>query len=440
VQAALNPLVYFTLLTYIEANYDRQTLLKRLSCTLGILPRVLTWIEYSANAAEFSRKVAPKLDCGDMLEALAAFSASLHTNYERLEILGDAFLNCMSATYLYVKHMHTYIGNIEKAYRRIISNKYLSELGKKCGLPKYIITKPLGAEPWGALITAIPSSTTEVQKLKFKKVADVFESVIGASLLHLGEHEALKTALSLGLEFKNIHSWEDFSSLTTPKKGIMNGVEIEIMEKFTALVKKQFGYCFKTPELLVDVLLSSKFLTINESNKQPLYFLGHSVYAYLTLEHLFHHHPTERPFGLTTMRAFCMSDAVLGFLSVEHGIHKLAIQYSNSSSSIKKYQNTLKSADCFKDYAWVEIMPPKILVIVLTSLLGAIYVDSGFDFVALKAIFNTAFRDFLKPKMNLKLLDIEEFLQKLKDCKAIDIRYVFNVNGLQCHGARQQTF
>ncbi len=80
---------------------------------------------------------------GDSAQALAAVDESLsHTsarlpvNHERLEFLGDAVLRLAAAEYLEQHHSNLSVGQRSALRAQLVSDRWLAELGERCGLER----------------------------------------------------------------------------------------------------------------------------------------------------------------------------------------------------------------------------------------------------------------------------------------------------------------
>jgi len=80
--------------------------------------------------------------------AVSAPSACAEFDYERLELLGDAYLKYLSSIYLFVTSPAQHEGALHAARLRIISNKALFLNTESVGLAPYIQAKPLVPKQW----------------------------------------------------------------------------------------------------------------------------------------------------------------------------------------------------------------------------------------------------------------------------------------------------
>jgi endoribonuclease Dicer len=80
--------------------------------------------------------------------AISTPSACAEFDYERLELLGDAYLKYLSSIYLFVTNPSQHEGALHSARLRIISNKALFLNAESIGLAPYIQAKPLVPKQW----------------------------------------------------------------------------------------------------------------------------------------------------------------------------------------------------------------------------------------------------------------------------------------------------
>ena len=69
-------------------------------------------------------------------EALSHTSARLRRNHERLEFLGDAVLRLAAAEYLEQHHTVLSVGQRSALRAQLVSDRWLAELGERCGLER----------------------------------------------------------------------------------------------------------------------------------------------------------------------------------------------------------------------------------------------------------------------------------------------------------------
>ncbi|KAI0069087.1 ribonuclease III [Artomyces pyxidatus] len=83
-----------------------------------------------------------------LFAAISAPSVGAEFDYERLELLGDAYLKYLSSIYLFVTNPSQHEGALHSARLRIISNKALLLNADSAGLPPFIQSKPFVSKVW----------------------------------------------------------------------------------------------------------------------------------------------------------------------------------------------------------------------------------------------------------------------------------------------------
>ena len=96
-------------------------------------------------------------------------------SYERLEFLGDAFLNFASADWLFRMHPEIAEGQLTETRARIVSRRPLADVGKRLGLHEHVLTG---------------KGLRESERAGERILADLVEAVIGAILLDGGVRAA----------------------------------------------------------------------------------------------------------------------------------------------------------------------------------------------------------------------------------------------------------
>tara|TARA_R110002074_G_scaffold214997_2_gene384889 strand:- start:554 stop:1348 length:795 start_codon:yes stop_codon:yes gene_type:complete len=145
-------------------------------------------------------------------------------SYERLEFLGDSFIGCITAEYLYERYHKIYNVNegfMTKLRTRIVMGKTLTYLSYKMGLHKYII-----------ISDSIESKYNGRNNMgEHKILCDVLESFCGALYLN-SDFNTLKSFF-----INIIESFIDFSEL------ILN--DINYKDQLSRYIRKTYNYTIK---------------------------------------------------------------------------------------------------------------------------------------------------------------------------------------------------
>ncbi|THH17944.1 hypothetical protein EW146_g2946 [Bondarzewia mesenterica] len=117
--------------------------------TALLLPSIMRRIDdlllvKELNALFFDHAISDHL----LHAAISAPSAGIQFDYERLELLGDAYLKYLSSIYLFVTNPSQHEGALHSARLRIISNKALLLNADRAGLPPFIQAKPFVSKLW----------------------------------------------------------------------------------------------------------------------------------------------------------------------------------------------------------------------------------------------------------------------------------------------------
>ncbi|KAI9883620.1 MAG: hypothetical protein M1823_004608 [Watsoniomyces obsoletus] len=95
-------------------------------------------------------------------------------SYERLEFLGDAYLESIVSRLLYDRFPHLMPGRLSGLRQALVNNEHLARLARAYGFENWLKNPPDHKKPWGGGGSASPS---------MKVLADVFEAYIAAVIL-----------------------------------------------------------------------------------------------------------------------------------------------------------------------------------------------------------------------------------------------------------------
>ena len=165
-----------------------------------------------------------------------------HQDYEKLEFMGDAVLNFVTADLVYKNRPEMSEGNLTKLRSVLVSTKPLAAYARKIKLHEYI---RIGH-----------SITLEQVKTSDKILENVFESLVGAIYLDAGLKSAYRLISSLLLEdIKNY----DVDDLTDYKSKLQEEIQAEHRDAVQYVTIETSGPAhdrtFKVQVLFNDIVL-----------------------------------------------------------------------------------------------------------------------------------------------------------------------------------------
>ncbi|KAL2840996.1 hypothetical protein BJY01DRAFT_257202 [Aspergillus pseudoustus] len=320
-------------------------------------------------------------------------------NYERLEFLGDCFLKMATSISLFAQYPDDDEFDYHVRRMCLICNKNLFNSAVKKELYRYIRSQGFSRHTW------YPEGLTQIKgrdltkkllasakhHLAEKTIADVCEALIGASILSGGaEHRFDMAVKAVTILVDNqdheASTWKDYLSIYTMPKyqtQSVTGFEIELAR----LVEEKVGYRFNYPRLLHSAFTHPSFPAAWATVPcyQRLEFLGDSLFDMVCVEDLFARYPDRDPQWLTEHKMAMVSNKFLGALAVKLKLHKHLRHFSNPlQAQISKYVEEIEAVELEHEIVvnfWTETTdPPKCLPDMVEAYLGAVFVDSSFDF------------------------------------------------------------
>lgn len=340
------------------------------------------------------------------------FQRGMGNNYERLEFLGDCFLKMATSISLYSIHPD----NDEYAYHvdrmMLICNKNLRNNAVKLKLYEYIRSHSFSRRSWYPeglkLLKGKTAKAPDTAKLGDKTIADVCEALIGAALLSTTDMDNAVRAVTelVSSENHQITEWAEYYKLY--KKPKYQTAPVTQMQLNMAMqIEEQDNYHFKYPRLLRSAFTHPSYPYVYEQipSYQRLEFLGDSLLDMACINYLFHNFPGRDPQWLTEHKMAMVSNQFLGALCVALGWHThLCIFNATFNKQITEYVQDVQEArrqaedeavragksksDCAPDY-WTQVRPPpKCLPDIVEAYVGAIFVDSEYDYSQVERFFN----------------------------------------------------
>ncbi|CEI41950.1 Dicer-like protein 1 [Fusarium venenatum] len=336
------------------------------------------------------------------------FQAGMGSNYERLEFLGDSFLKMATTIAIFVlkPKSNECIYHVERML--LICNNNLFNTAVDCKLPEYIRSLAFDRRTWYPDLTLRKGKalkTTTRQRLADKSIADVCEALIGAAYLS-SKDDNLNMAVKAVTRMCNAkhHTMlaydEYYASFKVPgwQKAKSNANQRRLVQK----VADAIGYEFKSAPLLQSAFTHPSYTYSGDvPNYQRLEFLGDALIDMAIVDHLYHKFPLADPQWLTEHKMAMASNQFFGCLCVKLNLHHhLLFNTSQFLKAIRDYVLELKMAEeTAREEAdeegtpmrmdfWINATPPpKAYADSIEALIGAMFVDSQFDYSVVERFF-----------------------------------------------------
>ncbi|KAJ7118771.1 hypothetical protein C8R44DRAFT_841231 [Mycena epipterygia] len=361
---------------------------------LHILPALyhrLTHI-YRVRRARLSLSLPPILD--DILaEALTLPCANMEYSNQRLETLGDAVLQLCTTVHLFNRYPNRHEGQLSLMRQNSVSNRFLLSRAKELGLQEFLTCETQGMKTWRCSIQcpvlsdAVPTRCVS-REFPRRSLQDCMEATLGASFVTGGIEMALHTGRALGLDFGGPAPWGIRYSTreTSPVPRMFCGLE------------ESLGYSFRSGKLLVEALTHSSFDNQTTNSYERLEFLGDAILDLVVIDYMYRKFPdaTSDQLAWPRTRAICAS--ALAFVGVRHlQLHQLMLINSvELSIEVERQVPHLQacSGEEIVQSGW-RYEPPKALSDVFESVIGAVLVDSNYNYERTASVVEFVMQDVL---------------------------------------------
>ncbi|KAK5044407.1 hypothetical protein LTR84_011279 [Exophiala bonariae] len=361
---------------------------------------------------------APDDDVVDLDDSIDAHRR-VSSNYERLEFIGDSLLKMMTTITIYNRTTCNEEGMHCKRME-MLSNSRLFSVASKPEYELFQYIRASSSEKWrdtwypdflkqikGRVINLTNKQRSHA--LGKKTIADVCEAVIGAAIMTT-QHLPTAEKFDLGIqaitklvedENHDLTTWKEVAPMyQAPGWSLVakDPVAHDLAEKIFTIT----GYRFRHPRLLRSAFTHSSDQHSTVPDLQRLEFLGDACLDWVCIWWLFSNNETRGPQWLTEHKMAMVSNKFLAALAVTLGFNKLISAATPSLfSEIAAYATWFDEAskvDGVKPDFWTKTprSPPKALADLVESYLGAVLVDSGFDFCEIEKFFNNHVVEFFR--------------------------------------------
>ncbi|KAI9741256.1 MAG: Dicer-like protein 2 [Cirrosporium novae-zelandiae] len=234
-------------------------------------------------------------------------------NYQRLEFFGDSMLKYFTTVTILAQHLTWHEGYLSACKDRIVGNAPLCNAALQINLPRFILAKPFTGSKWQPPYKSdLLNPAQATREMSTKTLADVMESLIGASFLDGMEEKCLRCLRVLIPRVPWLATKDSVSKLN-------DCVPINMgFSQFLGPLERLIGYQFKKKTLLVEALThpshSGSFTT---ANYQRYEFLGDAVLDCIVVNKIFRHEKMFPHPEMHTLREVVVNADFLAFLCLE---------------------------------------------------------------------------------------------------------------------------
>ncbi|KAH8808722.1 hypothetical protein F5884DRAFT_793130 [Xylogone sp. PMI_703] len=351
------------------------------------------------------------------------FQRGMGNNYERLEFLGDSFLKMATSISLYsmLPENDEFRYHVDRML--LICNKNLRNNAIKLKLYEYIRSKSFNRRVWypeGPVL--LRGKNTAIQKshrLSDKTIADVCEALIGAAFLAHRDSKDMDNAVRAVTELvcsdnHRAACYADYYKLYK-MPAYQTAPATAAQRELASQVEMKHNYHFQYPRLLRSAFMHPSYPYVYEHipSYQRLEFLGDALLDMVAVDFLFINHPTRDPQWLTEHKEAMVSNQFYGYLAIKLGFHKhLLYFHGDIQNQIRDYiteieycqslaeEEAIRCGKSKKDISpdfWIDARrPPKCLPDVIEAYVGAIFVDSRYNYDEVQRFFNVHIAPFFQ--------------------------------------------
>ncbi|KAK0225141.1 hypothetical protein EDD85DRAFT_221965 [Armillaria nabsnona] len=344
---------------------------------------------YRARQARFELGLPPILD--DLLvQALTIPSTQASFNNQRLETLGDAVLELCTTVHLFNKYPYRHEGQLDIIRQGSISNRFLMARALDAGLHRFVTGESHSLRTWRYVLGQDSDAKRYAQRTYPRRsLQDCMEATLGAAFVTGGIPMALRAGFALGLAMGDPTPWPE-------RYGIKS--ERAVSPLFSQL-EERLGYRFRNGRLLVEAVTHPSFASFADTTSyQRLEFLGDALLDLVVMHYLYAKFPEATSEQLALPRAKAVCSAALAFLGVKYlDLHMVAlinnVELSMAMEDYVPILKTLSSTDIVTQ--GYKYDPPKAISDIFEGIMGAVLVDSGYNYELAAAVVEYVMEDIL---------------------------------------------
>ncbi|RCI12147.1 hypothetical protein L249_0383 [Ophiocordyceps polyrhachis-furcata BCC 54312] len=333
-------------------------------------------------------------------EARSARGASEPVNYERLEFLGDTILKYCTSMQAAADKPAWPEGYLATYRDSVVSNSRLCRATLDSGIAKFILTSPFNGKKWRPVyLDRYPDRSrdeaAQARTVSTKTLADVVESLIGASYVDGGDSKAtacLSKFLSEECEWHQV----DHNRLRLYELARSQDALPPVMEPLERLI----GYSFRKKALLIEAMTHGSYaLDTSRRSYERLEFLGDAMLDKIIVTSLFSLDLSLSQYQMTSLKTAMVNGDFLAFVVMEnspgegvddlgpvwrymrHGSYTIGSEQKAMLTRHEALRREIREAMMKgRRYPWAllaRLQAKKFVSDLFEALLGAIWVDSG---------------------------------------------------------------
>ncbi|KAF9265816.1 hypothetical protein L218DRAFT_120083 [Marasmius fiardii PR-910] len=332
-----------------------------------------------------------------LIQALTIPSVGASFNNQRLETLGDAVLELCTSVHFFNKFPHKHEGQLTSLRQQFINNRFLCGRALRVGLEGYITSEGQKQNRiWRYVEGGDEGEGRRRQCHRVRRsyprrsLQDSMEAILGAAFETGGIPMALHAGVALDLAFGGHLPWGQRYEpvLQSPVSQLFTGLE------------EKLGYKFRNGQLLKEAVTHPSFSSFADTGTyQRLEFLGDAILDLVVIHYLYRKFPNATSHQLAFPRTKAVCAPALASLAVRClGIQRLMLANNVALSvATSEYVPHLEraSAEIIVRDGW-RFDPPKALSDVFESIIGAVLIDSGYDYEKTAVIVETLMSEILE--------------------------------------------
>ncbi|KAH9484058.1 Endoribonuclease Dicer-like protein 3a [Psilocybe cubensis] len=350
---------------------------------------------YRAQSARFELGL-PAITTNLIIEAFTIPSATMPFNNQRMETLGDAVLQLCTTVHLLNKYPNRHEGQLSNLRQRYVQNQFLLRRALDLAFGRFVNSEIPSIFKYRYVLQS-PLYTDSIIPQRYynsayprRSLQDCMEAILGASFLAGSIPLSLQTGTALGLEFGGSLPW--FMRYS-------QNIEPTTIAPLFSSLEKDLGYKFRYNHLLLESLSHPSCTNSNVPSYQRLEFLGDAILDLVVIYYLFRKFPDATSHQLALPRTKAICSPSLAYLAVRKlALHKVMLSNSiNLTTAIDFYSpllENLSGKEIVKN-GW-KYDPPKALSDVFESVIGAVLVDSGYDYEKTASVVEHVMSDVLE--------------------------------------------